>query len=158
MSQQPLSPSPLEEESAGRDLLDTQHQSSGSEQGEFLADIEKEPLEDAGKASAEIQANSVVQKPVEITVPQRVLATGLMEHDGTIKRAQTGQGPIGGHAGGGASFVTLRPHGRKTPKTPFHSVNFPPPQIHPHKKSNYIRTTKYTIFTFIPLNLYFQVS
>jgi hypothetical protein len=40
-----------------------------------------------------------------------------------------------------------------------HTVSFP---LDPHayqkpKKSNYIRTTKYTLLTFIPLNLYFQV-
>jgi hypothetical protein len=41
-----------------------------------------------------------------------------------------------------------------------HSVSFP---LDPHayrkpKKTNYIRTTKYTLLTFIPLNLYFQVG
>lgn len=31
-------------------------------------------------------------------------------------------------------------------------------QKHSTKKSNYIRTTKYTVLTFLPLNLYFQFS
>jgi len=37
---------------------------------------------------------------------------------------------------------------------PPHTVQFP--SLKPSKHRNYIRTTKYTLFTFLPLNLYFQ--
>lgn len=38
-----------------------------------------------------------------------------------------------------------------------YSVSFPLKNINPKKTPNYIRTTKYTILTFVPLNLYYQV-
>jgi hypothetical protein len=89
---------------------------------------------------------------------QKNASDGLMKQDGTMKRAQTGSGPVGEHSGGSA-FVTLNhQHIPKEPKLPFHKVLFPIPELQPKKTPNYIRTTKYTILTFIPLNLYFQVS
>lgn len=38
-----------------------------------------------------------------------------------------------------------------------YQVNFPAPDTTYRKKSNYIRTTKYTLLTFLPLTLFYQV-
>jgi hypothetical protein len=62
-------------------------------------------------------------------------------------------GPIGAHAGG-HSFVVL---GKKENEASFYTADFPIKNLNPKKTPNYIRTTKYTLLTFLPLNLYFQV-
>ena len=42
----------------------------------------------------------------------------------------------------------------------YYDIHFNDPEFHPSKRfpSNYVRTTKYTILTFLPLNLFHQVS
>jgi phospholipid-transporting ATPase len=50
------------------------------------------------------------------------------------------------------------PNGIHTVPFPSSLSNDPKHKHHSTKKSNYIRTTKYTLLTFLPLNLYFQFS
>ena len=60
---------------------------------------------------------------------------------------------------GGASrlstFSIIKKHFSNR-KNPHHAIFFPIQKVS-KKKPNYIRTTKYTLITFLPLNLYYQV-